>query len=138
MSSLGSNARKRGDIAGAINWYGKAYDASTGSTTRLEWGLRYVRALLELTPQDAHRIELAVAAVLGELEAKPETFHGRSSNALSALGRRVREWSDTSGEAEVLGRLREQMEGVCARLPAGVSERSACGRVFTSKDGAAT
>jgi thioredoxin-related protein len=131
MSSLASNARRRGDIPGAIEWHSKAYDASKGPATRLEWGARYVRAMLELTPDDAHRIELATTRVIGELEAKTETFHGRSASVLGSLGKRLREWSENSSEANVLDRLREALDEVCAKLPDGSPERGTCTGVFS-------
>jgi thioredoxin-related protein len=132
MSTLGSNARKRGDIEGAVDWYSKAYDASKGPATRLEWGVRYVRVLMELMPQDPQRIEWAARAVIGELEAKPETFHGRSISVLQGMGKRVREWSETNNEPDVLERVREVMDGVCGKLPAGAPERANCRGIFVA------
>src|SRR5882672_1272227 len=131
MLSLASNARKRGDNDSAIDWYSKAYDASKGPATRLEWGVRYVRALVELSPQDPQRIEWTTRSVIGELEAKPETFHGRSASVLTTLGKRLREWSENSNEPELLDRLRETMDAVCEKLPDGAPERATCTGVFT-------
>lgn len=137
MSSLGSNARKRGDIEAALDWHSRAYDASKGPATRLEWGVRYVRLLVELMPQDAHRIELSAQAVIGELEAKPETFHGRSLGVLKVMGKRLREWSENTGQPDALERVREVMDGVCGDLPAAAPERAACSGLFAGKAGPA-
>ena len=60
--------RQRGDKAAAVDWAEKAYAAAKGPATRLQWGSRYVALLVELTPQDAARIEKAAASVIGELE----------------------------------------------------------------------
>jgi thioredoxin-related protein len=133
MLSLASNARRRGDTAAAIDWYSKAYEASKGPATRLEWGARYVRGLIELTPEDLHRIEMTTAGVIGELEAKPETFHGRSASVLTALGKRVREWSEAN-EPGVLERLRQTMDEVCGKLPEGAPERRTCSGVFNGAE----
>ena len=130
MLGLAGNARKRGDNEAALEWYSKAYDAATGTATRLEWGARYVRSLIELAPQDSQRIEWAARSVIGELEAKPETFSGRSASALKGLGARVREWSENSNEPEVLERLRETMDEVCGKLPAATPARETCSGVF--------
>jgi thioredoxin-related protein len=137
MLSLASNARKRGDNDAAIEWYSKAYDASKGPATRLEWGARYVRALVELAPLDAERIESTTRSVIGELEPQPETFHGRTASVLAKLGKRVREWSESSNQPEVLDRLRETMDGVCGKLPEAAPERESCGSVFAAKGTAA-
>jgi len=89
-----------------------------------------VRALIEMMPQDPGRIEAVAGQVIGDLEAKAETFHGRNGSALTALGKRLREWSENNNEADALGRLRETMDGVCGKLPASVPERETCNAVF--------
>ena len=132
MSSLGSNAKKRGDYDAAVDWYGKAYQASTGPATRLQWGASYVRALIDMAPQDPGRIESVALQVIGELEAKPETFHGRNGSALVSLGKRLRGWSDNNNEADAFGRLREAMDGVCSKLPADAPEHATCDGVFAA------
>jgi thioredoxin-related protein/tetratricopeptide (TPR) repeat protein len=137
MLGLASNARKRGDIDAALDWYSKAFDASQGPATRLEWGVRYVRALLDLAPQDPQRIEWSTRNVIGELDAKPETFHGRSANVLTTMGQRVREWTENNNEPDLLARLRETMDAVCARLPESAPERATCNGVFAGAKGPA-
>lgn len=132
MLSLASNARRRGDTEGAIDWYARAYETSKGPATRLEWGVRYLRALMDLTPQDPQRIELSATSLIEELEAKPETFHGRSIGVLNTLGKRLNEWGENSGETEALARLRQAMDVVCTKLPAAAPERGACGQVFNA------
>lgn len=59
MLSLAAGAKRRGNTAGAIDWYSKAWDAATGPATRLQWGVTYLNSLLELSPQDSARIEQA-------------------------------------------------------------------------------
>ena len=41
----------------ALEWYEKAYAAADGPATRLQWGVSYVNALVDLSPQDAARID---------------------------------------------------------------------------------
>ena len=57
MLGLAANAKKRGDKAGAITWAEKAYNAASGPATRLQWGVSYVNAMIDLTParRGAHR-----------------------------------------------------------------------------------
>jgi thioredoxin-related protein len=126
MSGLASNAKKRGDAATALDWYNKAYAASQGAATRLQWGASYVRALIELAPQDAARIEAATHALIGELEAKPETFYGRNRTILERTGKRLNDWGTKQRRPDVLKRLRTQFRGVCAQLPAKATERATC------------
>ena len=126
MLGLAANARQRGDAAAALSWYEQAYAGAQGPATRLQWGASYVRALVDLAPADAARIERAAASVIRELEPKPETFHGRNEAVLGRLGARLNEWNQDGSRNAVLARLREQKAAVCAQLPAKAPERATC------------
>ncbi len=133
MQSLGANARRRGDVAGALDWYRQGYETAVGPATRLQWGTAYLRVLIDLAPQDAARIEQAARGILAELEPKPETFHARNAASLNRIGRGLTDWAAKSGQEDVLARLRRQMDGTCARLPAGVPERATCDGILVPK-----
>ncbi|HEX7983571.1 MAG TPA: thiol reductase thioredoxin, partial [Duganella sp.] len=47
----------------------KARDAAVGPATRLQWGVTYLNSLLELTPQDAQRIERAERGLRADIAA---------------------------------------------------------------------
>jgi thioredoxin-related protein len=126
MLGLADNAKRRGDKAAAVDWAEKAYAASTGPATRLQWGSRYVALLVELTPQDAARIERAVAQIIGELEPAPDTFYERNQRALARVGKNLAKWNKDNGHADAVRRLRAEMAGVCAKLPAGDPARPSC------------
>jgi len=127
MLGLAANAKKRGDKAAALDWYEKAYAAADGPATRLQWGAGYVSALVDLAPQDARRIEAAASRVIGELEAKPDTFFGRNQKSLERIGKRLTAWNKDNTHGDSLQRIRAQMTEVCARLPAGDPARAECG-----------
>ncbi len=133
MLGLAANAKTRGDKAGALDWYQKAYAAADGPATRLQWGASYVRALVELSPQDSARIDAAVKSVLGELEATPETFYGRNQRALEKISGSLVAWDKQAKAAArrdgSLTRFRAQLADVCAKLPAGDPSRTSCERV---------
>ena len=93
MLGLAANAKKRGDKAAALDWYEKAYAAADGPATRLQWGAGYVNALVELAPLDTKRIETAASHVIGELDAKPDTFFGRNQKSLERMGRKLAAWN---------------------------------------------
>ena len=137
MLGLAANARQRGDHAAALAWYEQAYAGAQGPATRLQWGTSYVRALVDLAPADAARIERAARSVIGELEPKPETFHGRNSTALVRLGGKLDEWNRDGSHNAALARLREQLASVCAQLPAQSPERAECTAVLASRAGKA-
>jgi thiol-disulfide isomerase/thioredoxin len=126
MLGLAANAKKRGDKAAALGWYEKAYTAADGPATRLQWGASYVSALVDLSPQDAARIEAATTHVIGELDARPDTFFGRNQRALDRIGRKLTAWNTDKQHNDSLQRIRAQMAGVCGKLPAGDPARGVC------------
>jgi thioredoxin-related protein len=133
MLGLASNARKRGDRAAALDWHERAYAASQGPATRLQWGAGYVRALVDLAPQDAERIERAARSVIADIDPKPETFYQRNRAALERLGTRLSEWNRDAAHDAVLARLRAQLTAVCGRLPPGAAERATCEGVLAPR-----
>jgi thioredoxin-related protein len=135
MLGLASNARKRGDTAGALGWYERADATSKGPATRLQWGTTYVRALVDLAPADAERIERAARSVIGEIEPKPETFHARNRGVLDRMATQLNAWNKDGKHDAVMARLRAQMDGICAQLPAQAPERAACGEVLGGRPG---
>jgi thiol-disulfide isomerase/thioredoxin len=126
MLGLAANAKKRGDKAAALGWHEKAYAAADGPATRLQWGASYVSALVELAPQDVRRIESAASRVIGELDAKPDTFFGRNQKSLERMGKRLAAWNKGNAHGESLQRIRAEMAGVCAKLPAADPAQAAC------------
>jgi hypothetical protein len=135
MSGLASNAKKRGDRAAALDWYERAYAASKGPATRLQWGASYVNALIELAPDDAARIEAAARSVVGELEPVPATFHERNRATLERMGGRVVAWAEANGQDLVLAALRRRLGEHCAKLPAHAPERATCEGVLRARSG---
>jgi thioredoxin-related protein len=126
MLGLAANAKKRGDKTAALGWYEKAYAAADGPATRLQWGASYVSALVDLSPQDSARIEGAAAHVVGELDARPDTFFGRNQKSLERMGRKLEAWNKGNQHAASVQRVRAQMDGVCAKVPAADPARAAC------------
>jgi thioredoxin-related protein/ribosomal protein L18 len=135
MSGLASNAKKRGDKAGALRWYEQAYAASKGPATRLQWGASYVGALIELAPDDAARIEAAARSVIGELEPVPATFHERNRTTLERMGGRIVGWAEANRQDVVLAALRKRLGEHCTKLAAQTPERATCEGVLRAKAG---
>jgi len=127
MVDLAEVARKRGDTAGALDWYAQSYAAAKGPATRVQWGARYVNALTELAPQDTAGIEQAADSVIGELEPAPDTFYDRNLRGLQRMGRKLTEWGKEPAQKAALDRIRARMDAVCTKLPAGDSSRAKCG-----------
>lgn len=127
MLDLASNAKERGDKAAAIDWYAKAYDAAKGPATRLQWGATYLNALVELSPDDAVRIEKTATDVLGEVEPVAASFDGRNRKSLARLSKKIAEWGATGSHADAAVRIAGASRKLCDRLPAAAPERAQCG-----------
>ncbi len=130
MLDLAANAKKRGDKAAAIDWTAKAYEAAKGPATRLQWGATYVTALIQLSPDDAARIERAATQVIGEVEPAPASFDGRNRKSLSRMATQVAKWSAKGAHAAEAQRIAEQSRALCARVPADLPERARCGALL--------
>jgi len=133
MLGLAANARARGDTAAALDWYERAYAGAQGPATRLQWGTSYVRALVDLAPEQAERIERAAASVITGLEPRAETFYARNRASLKRLGGKLADWNRDGRHDAALGRLRVQLNEVCSKLPPQAGERAVCSEVLTSK-----
>lgn len=130
MSQLAGNAKARGDKAEALRWYQRAWETSKGPATRVQWGASYITALVDLAPEQAGRIEKAAATVLGELAATPDAFYERNARSVQRIGKKLVAWNAQGRYRVPLARLARRLVPVCAQLPAGDAQRSACDGVF--------
>jgi thiol-disulfide isomerase/thioredoxin len=129
MSGLASNAKRRGDTAATLDWSEKAYAASVGPSTRLQWGASLLDRLVELAPADAARIEAAAASLIDDAAKAPDAFHERSGRSMQRMGAKLGRWQHAQ-KAQVVARLKTQLDGVCAALPAGEASRAACDKLL--------
>ena len=130
MSELGSNARKQGRTAEALQWYQQAYDKSEGPATRLQWGASYLSALVDLAPQDAKRIEATAQSVFNEAAGQANAFDQRSGRSLQKLGAKLQKWNAGGKHQAIVDRLSTQVQGLCAKLPAADPQHATCEGVF--------
>lgn len=113
MSSLSDFAEQEGDKAAAVEWARKAYEASQGPATRVQWAILWSNAVLRLMPEDEATVVKAADAVIAELGKSPGSYYQRTRVKVAAWGDKLRAWSETHGGSAVLERLRTQMAGVC-------------------------
>ncbi len=130
MSQLGSNARKQGRTADALGWYRQAFDKSEGPATRLQWGLGYLNALVDLSPQDTAAIEKTASQLLTEAGQDTGAFAGRSGRDLRRASAKLVTWADQAPRAATLARLRGQAQTLCAKVDAAAGQRAACELLF--------
>lgn len=137
MSSLASNAKKRGDTAEALRWSEEAYQRSEGPATRLQWGAAHVATLAELAPQDEARIEAAALQVLREAAAQPNAFYERSARSLQKVGDTLARWQKAGSHADAIARLRQQLDALCAAVPEADGQRDTCRNLLSPKKASA-
>jgi thioredoxin-related protein len=137
MSELASNAKARGDKAGALRWYEQAFDKSEGPATRLQWGASYVNALVDMAPNEDARIEKAAGELLGEAAKQPDAFYERSARSLQRVGAKLVAWNKGGAHAASMKRLQAQLDGVCGGLAAGDPKRANCESLFRPSAGKA-
>jgi len=126
MSSLGGNAKKQGRKDEALKWYEEAFNKSEGPATRLQWGSGYFAALTELAPQDAARIEKTAAQLFNEAAQDKGSFYERSARSLQKVGSSLAKWNDKGQHDAVLGRLKTQLDGICAKVDTADKQRETC------------
>ena len=126
MLGLAANARKRGDKAAALDWERKAYEAAEGPATRLQWGVHYVSALIDLAPQDDARIAHAATSVIDGLDPAADTFYERNLRALHRMGAKLAGWNDKHRHDATVAKIKTRMGEVCSKLSPGDPSRAIC------------
>jgi protein disulfide-isomerase len=115
MSSLSDFAEQEGNKAAAIDWARKAYEASQGPATRVQWAILYSKTVLRDAPDDKAQVEKAANAVLDELAKSPDSYYQRTRVKVADWGDKLRAWSAAHNGGYVLAALHTRMDGVCAK-----------------------
>jgi thiol-disulfide isomerase/thioredoxin len=69
MLSLAASAKRRGDAAGVLLWYEQAWRNAVGLSTRIQWAVTYLSAVIDMAPGDEARIESAAAGIAADFSA---------------------------------------------------------------------
>ena len=137
MTGLAENAARRGDRSAALRWHRDAYDKSEGPATRLQWGARYLGALVAYAPQDEAAIGRLAAQLLDEAAAQPDVFYERSAQSLRRISTQLRDWNRKGAHAAALRSFDARLAAICARLDAVDGQRATCealGKPESKKD----
>jgi thiol-disulfide isomerase/thioredoxin len=130
MSQLGSNARKLGDAAKALDWYERAYKESTGPSTRLQWGTSYLGALVDLAPENSARIEAAVSSLLADAAKDKAAMYERSRRSLQRMVGHLKRWSETASVTGTPPSFHQRFLDYCATLSEQDDQRQRCRRLW--------
>ncbi|MCE9660052.1 MAG: thioredoxin family protein [Burkholderiales bacterium] len=131
MLGLASNARKRGDKAGALRWYREAYEKSEGPATRMQWGAGYLSALVDLAPADEAAIEATTLQFWREAAPLPDAFEQRSGRAMQKVGNKLQAWNKGGAHGASMARLRGELDTVCTTQVKAEADRATCKALLT-------
>ncbi len=115
----------------ALNWMQRAYETSSGTATRFQWGMRYVDGLLRMSPADKARIQTATLQVLGELDG-PDRIHQRTRMRLDKVSKSLRAWGKQPGHADALAAIDTRWRDICSRIPASDLASGQCVKILMS------
>jgi protein disulfide-isomerase len=115
MSSLSDFAEQEGDKAAAIEWARKAYEASQGPATRVQWAILYSKTVLRNAPDDKALVTKAANAVIDELGKSPDSYYQRTRVKVADWGKKLGEWSSAHNGAGTVAALRTRMNEVCGK-----------------------
>lgn len=121
MTMMATGAELGGDKRAAIEWSRKAYEASEGPATRVQWAVKYAKAVIRFTPEDKAAVAKAAEAAITELGKSPDSYYQNTRKSVTSLGESLREWSQAHNGVQVLAGLQAKMDRVCARQGARAS-----------------
>ncbi|MCB1692278.1 MAG: thioredoxin family protein [Pseudomonadales bacterium] len=133
MSSLASLAEEEGKKDEAIDWYRRAFEASTGTATRFQWGGSYVRALIRLAPDKDDLIIDTAASLIKALEDGDEIFTGRNYRVLKRLNTSLTEWESDRTRDALAKRFESPIESLCMKQASGSMASDNCKALLGEK-----
>jgi thioredoxin-related protein len=131
MLDLASNAKKRGDTKTALDWYKQAYVAAEGPATRLQWGVVYVRAMIDLSPDDDATIVATADQILKDVGGMQNAFYERNLHGLEKMQTALVKWDANHHHDASLAHLHATLSGVCNALPASDAQHATCESVLS-------
>jgi hypothetical protein len=130
MLELAANAKLRGDNMLALDWYERAYTSATGSATRLQWGVNYINAIVDLAPQDEVRLDRAAQSVLKELGPMKDAFYERNQRSLKRLIVKLATWNKDQQHDRCVRTVLAKIRGICTKVPKKDPQRANCESLF--------
>jgi thioredoxin-related protein len=138
MSNLAALAEAAGSIDESLEWRLKAYQASTGQATRLQWGVSYVRSLIRLAPQRQDEVSQTALALINELTPHQDAdgsihdiFAGRNFRILRRLNTDLHDWQ-IAADADLLGNFDARLRSLCSQQSKDSTQRSNCQSLLAS------
>ena len=92
-STLSELDLSQGKLDSALNWAEKAYRISEGAATRAQWGRNYVSLLIDMTPENAERIEKDAFSIFNEGLSVTDGLKGRNKRSMTKLQTKFLTWA---------------------------------------------
>lgn len=134
MSGLGSLAEEEGNDVEALEWYRKAYAASEGAATRLQWGASYVRALIRLAPDQRELIGTTADSLLDEFSSRSDVFSNRNFRVLRRLNDQMIAWQAEQESPASAHEFLTRIDRMCQAEAEGTIARQNCESLAPQED----
>jgi thiol-disulfide isomerase/thioredoxin len=125
MVSIADIEQRAGNTDTAVDWLRQAYDSTTGSATRFQWGYYYLNGLLEMTPEDTQLIHDTTVGLVSELQNSGGLYQ-RPKAQLGRLENNLVTWSEENDRAAELAEIRNSVVAVCASASHQDESRATC------------
>jgi protein disulfide-isomerase len=125
MVSIADIEQRAGNTDTAVDWLRQAYDSTTGSATRFQWGYYYLNGLLEMTPEDTQLIHDTTVGLISELQNSGGLYQ-RPKAQLGRLENNLVTWSEENDRAAELAKIRSSVVAVCASASHQDESRATC------------
>ncbi|MDX2413249.1 MAG: thioredoxin family protein [Woeseiaceae bacterium] len=125
MVSLADIEQRAGNTDAAVDWFRRAYESTTGSATRFQWGYYYLNGLLEMTPEDTQLIHDTTVGLVSELQNSGGLYQ-RPKAQLGRLENNLVTWGEENDRAAELAEIRSSVVAVCASASHQDESRATC------------
>jgi thiol-disulfide isomerase/thioredoxin len=113
MDKLGKTVAMTGDKDTALRWRELAYQQSTGTASRFQWGVNLVLGLLDAAPDQDEHIRTTAVAIIGELGQSRDPLYNRNLKRLALLDSGLRQWNHKGDHTGSINEIRAALIGVC-------------------------
>ena len=127
MSVLAYLEEEQGDIALALEWRKKAYEASEGAATRIRWWARYVQSVVRMAPENSEFVQQAAMAIFDGSQSLDDAFIGFNFRNIEKTAMALEKWDEENQPEEpVLNGFKEGIAGLCDKQSADSPEWANC------------
>ena len=134
MVSIADIEQRAGNTAIAVDWLEQAYNSTTGSATRFQWGYYYIDGLLEMTPENTQLIHDTTVGLIDELQNSGGLYL-RPKAQLGRLEGSLVKWSEENDRAAELMEIRSSVMTICASASHQDESRATCDAFLESPAG---